>query len=132
MVLANGKEQVIQKSLRAVPFRWMDVTVWERAQALEQWPNMRGLTEHENPVERLSCFDSEFAQEVNKWADKEARRVAVLLEVNLAGDSRKFGFRPDQVSGELKQLNALPRIELHGLMTMAPWTSEARSNVLLI
>jgi PLP dependent protein len=75
--------------------------------------------------ETIESVDSlTLAQEINKWADKEAKRMAVLLEVNLAGDSRKFGFRPDQLLGELKQINALPKIELHGLMTMAPWTQE--------
>ena len=26
---------------------------------------------------------------------------------------------------ELKEINALPKIEVHGLMTVAPWTQEA-------
>ena len=75
--------------------------------------------------ETIESVDSlTLAQEINKWAEKEARTMAVLLEINLAGDSRKFGFSPDQLLAELKQINALPKIELHGLMTMAPWTPE--------
>lgn len=64
------------------------------------------------------------AQELNKRAEQRAKRLAVLLEVNIAGESSKFGYPPERLLAELKELNALPRLELHGLMTMAPWTPE--------
>jgi hypothetical protein len=64
------------------------------------------------------------AQELNKCADKAAKTLPVLLEVNMAGESSKFGYRPAQVLAELSELNALPRLEIHGLMTIAPWTPE--------
>jgi PLP dependent protein len=62
------------------------------------------------------------AQEINKWADKQAKTMPILLEVNLAGDSSKFGYKPEQVLMDLEAINALPKIEVHGLMTIAPWT----------
>jgi hypothetical protein len=65
------------------------------------------------------------AQEINKRAEQAARTVPVLLEVNVAGEASKFGYRPEQLLAELKQLNALPRIEIHGLMTVPPWSAEA-------
>ena len=58
------------------------------------------------------------AREINKWAEKAARTMPVLLEVNVAGESSKFGYAPEEVLGELKEVNALPRIEVHGLMTV--------------
>jgi pyridoxal phosphate enzyme (YggS family) len=64
------------------------------------------------------------AEEINKWADKQAKTMPVLLEVNLAGESTKFGFKADQVLADLAALNALPKLEIHGLMTIAPWTQE--------
>ena len=64
------------------------------------------------------------AQELNKWAEKEAKTYSVLLEVNVAGEATKFGFQPEQLLSALKPINALPRIEIHGLMTIAPWTPE--------
>lgn len=64
------------------------------------------------------------AQEINKWADKSAKTMPVFLEVNIAGDAQKFGYRPEQLLGELAPINALPKIEIHGLMTIAPWSSE--------
>ena len=75
--------------------------------------------------EMIQSVDSlELAQEINKWSDKQARTMPILLEVNLAGESTKFGFKPEQVLAELEAINALPKIEVHGLMTIAPWTPE--------
>ena len=65
------------------------------------------------------------AQEINKRAEQAARTMPVLLEVNVAGEASKFGYRPEQLLAELKGLNALPRIEIHGLMTVPPWSAEA-------
>lgn len=64
------------------------------------------------------------AQELNKCADKAAKTLPVLLEVNVAGESTKFGYRPENLLADLSQLNALPRIEIHGLMTIAPWAED--------
>lgn len=64
------------------------------------------------------------AREVNKWADKSAKTMPILLEVNVAGESSKFGYAPGAVLAELSQINALPKIEIHGLMTVAPWTQD--------
>ena len=65
------------------------------------------------------------AQEINTRAEQAARTLPVLLEVNVAGEASKFGYRPEQLLAELKELNALPRIEIHGLMTVPPWSPEA-------
>jgi len=73
----------------------------------------------------IQSVDSlELAQEINKWADKLAKTVQILLEVNIAGESSKFGYPPERLLTEFEQINALPRIEIHGLMTVAPWTAE--------
>jgi pyridoxal phosphate enzyme (YggS family) len=65
------------------------------------------------------------AREINKRAEQAARTMPVLMEVNVAGEASKFGYRPEQLLVELKELNALPRIEIHGLMTVPPWSAEA-------
>ena len=62
------------------------------------------------------------AQEIDKWCDKSAKTMPILLEVNVAGESSKFGYAPDKLLAEFEQINALPKIEIHGLMTVAPWT----------
>jgi pyridoxal phosphate enzyme (YggS family) len=75
--------------------------------------------------EMIQSVDSlPLAQEINKWADKSAKTMPILLEVNVAGESSKFGYGPQKLLGELKEINALSRTEIHGLMTVAPWSSE--------
>jgi pyridoxal phosphate enzyme (YggS family) len=62
------------------------------------------------------------AEELNKRAEQAAKTVPILLEVNIVGEGSKFGYKPEQLVAELQALNALPRLEIHGLMTIPPWT----------
>jgi uncharacterized pyridoxal phosphate-containing UPF0001 family protein len=48
-----------------------------------------------------------------------------LLEINVAGESSKFGWGPDSLLAELAALNELKRLEVHGLMTVAPYAPNA-------
>ena len=75
--------------------------------------------------EMIQSVDSlTLAQEIDKWAEKAAKTMPILLEVNVAAEASKFGYRPEQLLGDLELINALRRIEIHGLMTIAPWTLE--------
>jgi pyridoxal phosphate enzyme (YggS family) len=75
--------------------------------------------------EMIESVDSlHLAQELQKCAEKSARRVPVLIEVNVAGEASKNGYAPDRLLAELGALNALPRLEIHGLMTLAPWSPD--------
>ena len=64
------------------------------------------------------------AQELEKWADKEAKTMPVLLEVNIAGESSKFGYKAEAVTRDLPQINDLRHLEIHGLMAIAPYTTD--------
>jgi pyridoxal phosphate enzyme (YggS family) len=76
--------------------------------------------------EMIQSVDSlALAREINKWAEKSAKTMPALIEVNVAGESSKFGYAPERVLAELKELNALPKVEWHGLMTVAPFTQDA-------
>lgn len=75
--------------------------------------------------EMIQSVDSlELAREIDKWADKAAKTMPILLEVNIAGESSKFGYPPDRLVAELAEINRLKHIEIHGLMTVAPWAEE--------
>ena len=65
------------------------------------------------------------AQELNKRAEQAAKTMPILLEVNSGGEASKFGYTPEKLLAELPQLNALPRLEVHGLMTVPPWAQNA-------
>ena len=64
------------------------------------------------------------AQEVQKWCDKLGKSMPILLEVNVAGEGSKFGYSPERLLEDLPALALLPRLEIHGLMTIAPWTPD--------
>jgi len=75
--------------------------------------------------EMIQSVDSlALAQELNKRADQAAKTMPILLEVNVAGEGSKFGYAPGRLLAELGELNALPRLEIHGLMSVPPWNSE--------
>lgn len=75
--------------------------------------------------EMIQSVDSlRLAEELQKQAEKAAKTLPVLIEVNVAGEASKFGYRPEQLLAELPALNAFPRLEIRGLMTLAPWTPE--------
>ncbi len=75
--------------------------------------------------EMIQSVDSlALAEELNKVAGKIGKTLKILLEVNVAGESTKFGYRPDSVLADLPRINALANLEIHGLMGMAPWTGE--------
>jgi len=65
------------------------------------------------------------AQEISKRAESAAKTMPVLLEVNVAGEASKFGYPPERLLAELNALNALPRIEVHGLMAIPPFAPVA-------
>ena len=62
------------------------------------------------------------AEEINKRAEQAAKTLPILLEVNIVGEGSKFGYKPEQLLADLEKLNALPRLEIHGLMTIPPWS----------
>src|ERR1051325_2453480 len=73
--------------------------------------------------EMIQGVDSlRLAEEINRRAEQASRTIPILLEINAGGEASKFGYRPEQLLSELRQLNELPRLEIQGLMTVPPWT----------
>jgi len=75
--------------------------------------------------EMIQSVDSlTLAQEIAKRAEQAAKTMPILLEVNVAGEASKFGYAPEKLLAELESINALPKIEIHGLMAVPPWSPE--------
>ena len=64
------------------------------------------------------------AHDMQRIADEEGVRPRVLLEVNVAGEGSKFGFAPEKLKEEMEALLGLGRLEIEGLMTIPPFSSE--------
>ena len=54
----------------------------------------------------------------------DARRLPVLLEVNIAGEASKEGAAPADVPALVELIAAEPALELRGLMTIAPLVAD--------
>ena len=76
-------------------------------------------------VELLHGVDtSDLAADIDRVAGELGLFPRVLLEVNVSGEGTKFGFSPDVLSTQLDTLLALPRVQVEGLMTMAPYSED--------
>jgi PLP dependent protein len=65
------------------------------------------------------------AQEMNRIAADDGERPRLLLEVNVAGEGSKFGFKAETLRAEIGSLLALPRLSIEGLMCIPPLAEEA-------
>ena len=52
----------------------------------------------------------------------------MLLEVNVAGEGSKFGFKPETLRDEMELLLSLSRLTIEGLMTIPPFAEEAEAS----
>jgi PLP dependent protein len=68
------------------------------------------------------------AQEINRIATEEGTHPGVLLEVNVAEEGSKFGFKPGTLRAEMESLLALPRLSIEGLMCIPPLAEEAEAS----
>lgn len=68
------------------------------------------------------------AEQISKDAVAKGLTVSILLEVNVANEDTKFGFKMDEVEQALIDITKLPNILVRGLMTSAPYTENPESN----
>jgi pyridoxal phosphate enzyme (YggS family) len=60
------------------------------------------------------------AVEMNRVAQASGAFPHVLLEINVAGESTKFGFSPKTLESQVEELLALDRLAINGLMCLPP------------
>jgi pyridoxal phosphate enzyme (YggS family) len=61
------------------------------------------------------------AQELNRQAQEQGKALPVLLQVNLSGETKKFGAQEKEIFQVAEKLSAMERILVKGLMTMPPY-----------
>ena len=76
--------------------------------------------------DRVHGVDSgTLAEALSRRAIATGRTLPVLVEVNVSGETTKFGVAPQAVNALLERVAALPGLSLEGLMTVgAPGTAE--------
>jgi hypothetical protein len=85
----------------------------------------RPVVEHFDWLHSLDRL--KLATRLDQFAGEVGRRLPVLLECNVSGEQTKFGWPAWEESSwaalaeEIGSLLALPNLEVHGLMTMAPF-----------
>lgn len=79
-------------------------------------------------VDLIHGVDSaELARDIDRIAAELGLFPRVLLEVNVSGEGTKFGFKPEVLREQIGELLALQRVQVEGLMTIAPYAEEAET-----
>ena len=69
------------------------------------------------------------AKEISKESVKKNVITNILIEINVAGEASKFGSSDmEENLALLKEIVSLPNLSVKGLMTIAPFTSDAETN----
>lgn len=80
-------------------------------------------------VQMIHSVDSlRLAQQISAEAVKANAVMPVLLEINVAEEESKFGYRLEEAEQQLVQIAALPGIQVRGFMTIAPFVENPEEN----
>jgi len=70
----------------------------------------------------VHCVDSlPLAEDLNRRAQQADRKMPVMIEVNLSGETTKFGTEEEKVMTLARAILKLDHLSLDGLMTMPPY-----------
>jgi pyridoxal phosphate enzyme (YggS family) len=137
-LLAVSKTQpaeVIQEAMRAGVSHFGENKVQEARGKIEAlgcgvW-HLIGHLQSNKARDAVRLFDfidsvdrADLAAEIDHRAEALGKIQNVLLQVNIAGESTKFGCAPDAAHALAEAMNAMPRLCLRGLMTIAPYSPE--------
>jgi len=79
--------------------------------------------------ELIHSVDSlNLAQAIDRIAHEDGLHPRILLEVNVAGEGSKFGFKAATLQAELESLLTLSRLSIEGLMCIPPLAEEAEAS----
>lgn len=74
----------------------------------------------------IQSVDSlKLAAEIDRQARQAGKIQDILLQINVAGETSKFGISPAQAIAIATEFDALKNIRLRGLMTIAPFFDQA-------
>jgi pyridoxal phosphate enzyme (YggS family) len=104
----------------------------DRLGKIARW-HLIGHLQSNKVKKAVACFDMiqsldsySLAEKVAEQAVKEKKTIECLIEINSSGESGKFGFSPATVLSGAEEIAGLPGIDLRGLMTVGPLTTDER------
>lgn len=68
------------------------------------------------------------AEQIEAEAARKALTVDILLEVNVAEEESKFGFRLEETEDAIRKIALFPHVRIKGLMTIAPFVENSEEN----
>ena len=68
------------------------------------------------------------AKEIDKQAKKKGLVVNILLEINVALEESKYGFKVEELDDAIKEISSLDNVCIKGLMCVAPYTPTPEDN----
>ena len=68
------------------------------------------------------------AKEIDKQAKKKDLVVNILLEVNIALEESKYGFKVEELDDAINEISLLSNVYIKGLMCVAPYTPTPEDN----
>lgn len=106
--------------------------VQEAAQKVEKFPDLNwhfiGHLQSNKAKDVLPCYSMihsldrlSLAEALQRCGDRFDLKADVLVQVNTSGEKSKFGLAPEELPGFLEKVKSLKRLQVRGLMTMAPF-----------
>jgi pyridoxal phosphate enzyme (YggS family) len=125
---------MIQEAYEAGQRMFGENRVQEASQKMEALSSLEGVSWHlighlqSNKARQAargfslveSVDSAALAQRLDRHAATAGRSLPILLEVNVSGETSKFGLRPEEVWPVAEEVARLSHLELRGLMTVAP------------
>lgn len=108
------QEAETKRALVTAPVRWHLIGHLQRNKAKQA---LRFDLFHGLDSERLAVA-------LHDEATKAGSELDVLVQVNVSGEGTKSGVTPSEVPGFAERLRVLPRLNVRGVMTMAPFDAE--------
>lgn len=68
------------------------------------------------------------AEQIEEEAMKQNLIADILLEINVAEEESKFGFRLEEAENALLKIAGFPHVKIQGLMTIAPFVENSEEN----
>ena len=74
-------------------------------------------------VHSLSTLST--AKEMQRLCERDDTKIKCLIELSIAGEEQKAGLTESELDGFLLEIDRLDRVEIRGLMTVAPFAEDA-------